>query len=1386
MLINIKEYDIGVSFSGKDREYVKKVVSLLRLNNLRVFYDEDYTFSNLRDELSEIYTNKVKYFSIIFMSENYKADYSSNQNNYTDMERKVIQSVGLKKSDFIIYARFDDTNIAGYIETEYAVDLRSTSLESFVENIVKRVNKKIFQETQERNLKEGNKSPLEWIIGWNGTVNPPQKPPRHRLLNKVFVENDVYQKKLDELLNGGKRSGITGFVGMGGVGKTYTAQKICWELIEKHNWEVCYVVLLEKGTEEVLDDLLDKFGLAFITNLSLQEKVTAIQKFFEKVHQAFPNLLVVLDNAENFPNLNLLLLALGDDTPVLITSRTREMYINYDEIKPLEKEKAVEYCKQILSQEEISDKKNDIECLSRLSKDLGGHPLALRLALSNFSQNIMAMNRKNRFCKLREELKLKGIVNLSSDIALSNTIDEVILHKNIISTFEWTYRELSHENRNIESNGAYILLPILSILGTNYVTSTLCKKAIKELLDNSKEDLKWISVLEALLKKDELFETSINILAKLSLLEILSDEDEDVFAIHPLIREFALSHLEKYSEKSLIVDEDNEDIHYDNDILEVLENNENYNNLSTQEVKIIEADEDYILLPNDTEVYNVAIAILLDIRKDEIKFLPLDVIIDLLYRTSKNKHITIIFIEKIKKLYENLYYLPLSWTLLKEMLEILYTTTTNSNLKKEKYWVCFKLGELKDRMGYEDGIQLIKEGVPLFLEVENKRFATDRVISDFAIHKNNWDAVWSSLYAQTYKKTQQIDKDDFRHLMQTLRLLYNDKKSYNQIHIFKYAKLIINNLSEIEQMRLSSKNQTLLSNTILDLVKLLNLKIRQHETFESIQVVDNLYRLALKKYKNQISIEHRLDYLINKNIELFDFNIIDYNTFNKEISNIKYKLRKNGIRIFKLESLYQNSLAKKEIEKGNFTQAIIHLEKEEQVLSLVPDNSSKLRKLENRGLKLLCMAQNKSIDIEFHNFKNELREHRNNEGLALEYLIEALLINSREYALKSEKAFLEYWGYVPSFSRHLLMKIKGWRSIGNDTTIDNLVEWQVDYNTLPNRVISNIDGRKMRLIRSGIQWDKDGKEIWLYPFYIDEEPLKDEDLEEFLDENEYTISNDSSDKVIFVNSTNVAKLAKKLNKKIPTQTELYASYLQIKQNIEPEKWNNQNQTEEGMIKRIKNLIETGKNLKCEDTYSLNNYSNYKVYHNLPFDEIEDFFTLEWLKNNDILYQQYEENILSSFNESPISEEQKILLAEILTTSLSLNISEKIRVINAGRSNSLSTFQCEELIKVFSEEKTKFYELAKEHPDDIKKLLNKQFDEFLTIIHIYRIKKIDNFNLWYCYTSVGHTDEWLKKEDCNISATAIDLEEKPDDLFPVMRFVKPIFTKSDLDGLQSID
>ncbi|MDD3794291.1 MAG: hypothetical protein PHI37_05750 [Candidatus Gracilibacteria bacterium] len=91
------------------------------------------------------------------------------------------------------------------------------------------------------------------------------------------------------------------------------------------------------------------------------------------------------------------------------------------------------------------------------------------------------------------------------------------------------------------------------------------------------------------------------------------------------------------------------------------------------------------------------------------------------------------------------------------------------------------------------------------------------------------------------------------------------------------------------------------------------------------------------------------------------------------------------------------------------------------------------------------------------------------------------------------------------------------------------------------------------------------------------------------------------------------------------------------------------------------------------------------------------------------------SLITSHSKEVQVDESKFL--DLLKFSLSLNTMEKKRVVDAVP--TLSQFQFDELSKVFTEERDKFRELAKEHPEDIKKLVAKQQKEWLELGDLYQ-------------------------------------------------------------------
>lgn len=130
-------YDICLSFAGEDRRYVQAVAALLRSAGVRVFYDEyeqvELWGKNLYTHLDEVY-QKASRFCVIFISQYYAKKVWTNHERESAQARAFTES-----SDYILPARFDDTEIPGIRPTVGWIDLRKLTPEGFSNLILAKI-----------------------------------------------------------------------------------------------------------------------------------------------------------------------------------------------------------------------------------------------------------------------------------------------------------------------------------------------------------------------------------------------------------------------------------------------------------------------------------------------------------------------------------------------------------------------------------------------------------------------------------------------------------------------------------------------------------------------------------------------------------------------------------------------------------------------------------------------------------------------------------------------------------------------------------------------------------------------------------------------------------------------------------------------------------------------------------------------------------------------------------------------------------------------------------------------------------------------------------------------------------------------------------------------
>lgn len=134
---NIIQYDIAFSFAGEDRAYVEKVALLLKEKGIKVFYDEFEKVSlwgkDLYQYLSDIYSKRAR-LAVIFISESYSKKY------WTNHELKAAQARAFQEnSEYILPARFDQTQIPCVHPTVGYIDLNNYSPNEFSDLIIKKL-----------------------------------------------------------------------------------------------------------------------------------------------------------------------------------------------------------------------------------------------------------------------------------------------------------------------------------------------------------------------------------------------------------------------------------------------------------------------------------------------------------------------------------------------------------------------------------------------------------------------------------------------------------------------------------------------------------------------------------------------------------------------------------------------------------------------------------------------------------------------------------------------------------------------------------------------------------------------------------------------------------------------------------------------------------------------------------------------------------------------------------------------------------------------------------------------------------------------------------------------------------------------------------------------
>jgi hypothetical protein len=131
------DFDVALSFAGEDRPYVDRVANLLLERGIRVFYDlfeeAELWGKDLYAHLSEVYQRRAR-FTVMFISAAY------GDKLWTNHERRAAQARAFQEAqEYILPARFDDTEIPGVLPTIAYVSLRERTPEELAALITRKI-----------------------------------------------------------------------------------------------------------------------------------------------------------------------------------------------------------------------------------------------------------------------------------------------------------------------------------------------------------------------------------------------------------------------------------------------------------------------------------------------------------------------------------------------------------------------------------------------------------------------------------------------------------------------------------------------------------------------------------------------------------------------------------------------------------------------------------------------------------------------------------------------------------------------------------------------------------------------------------------------------------------------------------------------------------------------------------------------------------------------------------------------------------------------------------------------------------------------------------------------------------------------------------------------
>jgi AbiJ-like protein/TIR domain-containing protein len=152
-------YEVVLSFASEERAYVEEVANFLRGRGVALFYDEHEEAAlwgkNLHEHFHQIYGGSARY-CVMFISKHY-AEKAWPIHERRSAFEKAIES----REEYVLPARFDDTEIPGLHKTIKNVDLRDKTPEKLGILICKKLGRTELTNDHEMDSRSQSSAALE-------------------------------------------------------------------------------------------------------------------------------------------------------------------------------------------------------------------------------------------------------------------------------------------------------------------------------------------------------------------------------------------------------------------------------------------------------------------------------------------------------------------------------------------------------------------------------------------------------------------------------------------------------------------------------------------------------------------------------------------------------------------------------------------------------------------------------------------------------------------------------------------------------------------------------------------------------------------------------------------------------------------------------------------------------------------------------------------------------------------------------------------------------------------------------------------------------------------------------------------------------------------------